>query len=143
MTPPTFRSSDTVRHNCCNACARHAKLSLSHPACSADASDDYANDEVTLHPLLMPHTSARSFIIELAKGHHVFSFVHVLHSIALYSTDCWYLLNRKILIMNLLMFVAVLIFEFLISSGVGKNTYIDDFLDWANGSLNPNLRRLR
>ena len=37
----------------------------------------------------------------------------------------------------------ILLFEFLISNGVGKNSYIDDFLYWANASINPNLRRLR
>ena len=35
------------------------------------------------------------------------------------------------------------LFEFLISNGVGKNTYIDDFLDWANVFVNPNKRQLR
>ena len=37
----------------------------------------------------------------------------------------------------------VQLFDFLISNGVGKNFYIDDFLHWANVSINPNKRRLR
>ena len=37
----------------------------------------------------------------------------------------------------------VQLFDFLISNGVGKNFYIDDFLQWANVSINPNIRRLR
>ena len=35
------------------------------------------------------------------------------------------------------------LFEFLICNGVGKNTYIDDFLDWACVSVNPKRRQLR
>ena len=37
----------------------------------------------------------------------------------------------------------VQLFDFLISNGVGKNSYIDDFLHWATVSVNPNKRRLR
>ena len=35
------------------------------------------------------------------------------------------------------------LFEFLISNGVGTNTYVDEFLDWAAANINPNVRQLR
>ena len=35
------------------------------------------------------------------------------------------------------------LFDFLISNGVGKNSYLDGFLDWANASVNPKKRQLR
>ncbi len=57
----------------------------------------------------------RSLIVEIAKGQIMFAFLHVIHSITLYSTDCWYIINRKTLILNLLMFVSILIYEFLMS----------------------------
>ena len=38
---------------------------------------------------------------------------------------------------------VIQLFDFLISNGVGKNSYIDDFLHWATVSINPNKRRLR
>ena len=37
----------------------------------------------------------RSFIIEFLKGQLVYSFVVVYHSIVLYSSDMWYICNRK------------------------------------------------
>ena len=37
----------------------------------------------------------------------------------------------------------VQLFDFLVSNGVGCNSYIDDFLHWATANVNPNLRRLR
>ena len=37
----------------------------------------------------------------------------------------------------------VQLFDFLVSNGVGKNFYIDEFLEWATASINPNKRRLR
>ena len=35
------------------------------------------------------------------------------------------------------------LFTFLISNGVGMNTYIDDFLEWAQAAVNPKKRQLR
>ena len=35
------------------------------------------------------------------------------------------------------------LFEFMISNGVGKNTYVEEFLDWAGASINPNKRQVR
>ena len=37
----------------------------------------------------------------------------------------------------------VQLFDFLVSNGVGKNFYIDEFLEWATASINPHKRRLR
>jgi hypothetical protein len=57
----------------------------------------------------------RSFIIEILKGQIVFSFIHIFHSILIYSSDTWYLCNQKALIVNILMFVLSVVYEFLIS----------------------------
>ena len=35
------------------------------------------------------------------------------------------------------------IFDFLISNGVGKNSYVDDFMDWTDVFVNGKLRQLR
>ena len=43
----------------------------------------------------------RSFIIEILKGQILYSFVHVFHSIVIYSTDMLYICNRKYLIVNI------------------------------------------
>ncbi len=64
----------------------------------------------------------RSFIIELLKGQIVYSFVHVFHSVLIYSTDMWYLSNRKTLIFNLLLLLSIITYEFFISiSPFGPN----------------------
>jgi hypothetical protein len=57
----------------------------------------------------------RSFIIELLKGQILYSFVHVFHSVVIFSTDTWYLCNQKTLILNILLFVLILVYEFFIS----------------------------
>ena len=57
----------------------------------------------------------RSFILEIFKGQLVYCFVHVFHSIVIYSTDAWYICNRRHLIMNLFLFVCIVINEFFIS----------------------------
>ena len=50
----------------------------------------------------------RSFIIEILKGQILYSFVHVFHSIVIYSTDMLYICNRKYLIVNILLFVCII-----------------------------------
>ncbi len=57
----------------------------------------------------------RSFIIEIVKGQIIYSFVHVFHSVLIYSTDMWYLCNQKTLIINLLLFLSIITYEFFIS----------------------------
>ncbi len=57
----------------------------------------------------------RSFIIEFLKGQLVYSFVVVYHSIVLYSSDMWYICNRKYLILNFILFLSIMIYEFFIS----------------------------
>ena len=58
---------------------------------------------------------ARSFVIEFLKGQILYSFVHVFHSVVIYSSDMWYICNRKYLIGNILLFLFVLIYEFFVS----------------------------
>lgn len=57
----------------------------------------------------------RSFIIEIVKGQIIYSFVHVFHSVLIYSTDMWYLCNQKTLIINLLLLLSIITYEFFIS----------------------------
>ena len=57
----------------------------------------------------------RSFIIEILKGQIIYSFVHVFHTVLIYSTDTWYLCNQNTLIINLLLLLSILTFEFFIS----------------------------
>ena len=57
----------------------------------------------------------RSFIIEFLKGQLVYSFVVVYHSIVLYSSDMWYICNRKYLILNFILFLSIMIYEFFIT----------------------------
>jgi hypothetical protein len=57
----------------------------------------------------------RSFIIEILKGQYIYSFIHVFHSIAIYSTDIWYMCNQKTLILNMLMFLTIITYELFIS----------------------------
>ena len=57
----------------------------------------------------------RSFIIENLKGQTIYSFVHVFHSVLIYSTDIWYLCNQKTLIISLSLFLSIVTYEFFIS----------------------------
>ena len=57
----------------------------------------------------------RSFIMEICKGQIMYSFIHVFHSILIYSTDTWYVCNQKILAVNICLFLLILIYEFSIS----------------------------
>ena len=43
---------------------------------------------------------------EILKGQILYSFVHVFHSIVIYSTDMLYICNRKYLIVNILLFFS-------------------------------------
>ena len=57
----------------------------------------------------------RSFIVEILKGQVLYSFVAGFHSIAIYASDTWYLCNRRVLICNLLIYLVMLVYEFLVS----------------------------
>ena len=57
----------------------------------------------------------RSFIMEICKGQIMYSFIHVFHSLLIFSTDTWYVCNQKILAVNIFLFLFILIYEFSIS----------------------------
>jgi len=57
----------------------------------------------------------RSFTMELLKNQVIFSFVHLFHSLLIYSTDTWYLCNQTTLGINIFLFVSVIAYEFLVS----------------------------
>jgi hypothetical protein len=57
----------------------------------------------------------RSFIIELCKGQIIYSFVHVFHSVVIYSSDMWYICSAKTLTVSFCLFLSIIIYEFFIS----------------------------
>ena len=57
----------------------------------------------------------RSLVLEICKGQVLFAFLHVFHSILVYSTDVWYQCDKKLLIFNIALLLAVFMYEFLIS----------------------------
>ena len=59
--------------------------------------------------------ATRSFIIELCKGQIIYSFVHVFHSVVIYSSDMWYICESKTLIVSFCLFLSILIYELFIS----------------------------
>ena len=56
----------------------------------------------------------RSLILEILQRAVLFAFLRV-HSILVYSTDAWYQCDKKLLIFNIALLLAVFMYEFLIS----------------------------
>ena len=57
----------------------------------------------------------RAVVVEILKGQILYSFVHFFHACLIYSTDAWYICNRKVLILNMLLFLSVVVYEFFVS----------------------------
>ena len=57
----------------------------------------------------------RSLVVEILKGQVLFGFVHMFHSILIYSTDAWYTCSQSVLITNLSIFLCVLMFQFFVT----------------------------
>ena len=57
----------------------------------------------------------RAVVVEILKGQIMYSFVHFFHGVLIYSTDTWYICNRKVLILNMLLFLSMVSYEFLVS----------------------------
>ena len=57
----------------------------------------------------------RCFIIEILKGQVIYSFLIVFHSIMIYGSDTWYICNRKVLLLNMFMYLSMICYEFFVS----------------------------
>ena len=57
----------------------------------------------------------RAVVVEILKGQILYSFVQFFHACLIYSTDAWYICNRKVLILNMLLFLSVVVYEFFVS----------------------------
>ena len=64
----------------------------------------------------------RSFVIEILKGQVIYSFVVSFHSILIFATDTWYMCDRKVLLLSMVLYLVLLVYEFLVSiSPVGPS----------------------
>ena len=57
----------------------------------------------------------RCFVIEILKGQVIYSFVVSFHSIMIFSTDTWYMCDRKTLIVSMVLYILMLVYEFFVS----------------------------
>ena len=57
----------------------------------------------------------RCFVIEILKGQVIYSFVMSFHSIMIFSTDTWYMCDRKTLIASMVLYILMLVYEFFVS----------------------------
>ena len=57
----------------------------------------------------------RCFVIEILKGQVIYSFVVSFHSIMIFSTDTWYMCDRKTLIASMVLYILMLVYEFFVS----------------------------
>ena len=57
----------------------------------------------------------RCFIIEILKGEVIYSFLIVFHSIMIYGSDTWYICNRKVLLLNIFLYLSMICYEFFVS----------------------------
>ena len=57
----------------------------------------------------------RSFVIEILKGQIIYSFVLSFHSIVIFATDTWYMCDRKVLLFSMVLYLVLIVYEFLVS----------------------------
>ena len=57
----------------------------------------------------------RSFVVEILKSQVLFAFLHIFHTIVLFSSDSWHICNRGILIVNFTLFLSIMVYEFLVT----------------------------
>ena len=64
----------------------------------------------------------RSFVIEILKGQIIYSFVVSFHSILIFATDTWYMCDRIVLLLSMVLYLVLLVYEFFVSiSPVGPS----------------------
>ena len=57
----------------------------------------------------------RCFIIEILKGEVIYSFLIVFHAILIYGSDTWYICNRKVLLLNIVLYLSIICYSFFVS----------------------------
>ena len=57
----------------------------------------------------------RSFVIEILKGQVIYSFVVSFHSILIFAMDTWYMCDRKVLLLSMVLYLVLLVYELLVS----------------------------
>ena len=57
----------------------------------------------------------RCFVIEILKGQVIYSFLISFHSILLFATDTWYMCNRKVLMVSMVLYLLMIIYEFFVT----------------------------
>ncbi len=72
----------------------------------------------------------RSFIVEILKGQVVYSFANVLHAFILYSSDSWYVCDRKSFLVSIILLLLVLLYEF----GISISNYAPHEPAWMFGN---------
>ena len=88
----------------------------------------------------------RCFVLEILKGQVIYSFLLSLHSIVIYATDTWYLCNRKVLVLSIVLYLSMIVYEFLVTiSPVGPTKPSWTFMNietTANGLSRSNYFNL-
>ena len=76
----------------------------------------------------------RAVVVEILKGQILYSFVQFFHACLIYSTDAWYICNRKVLILNML-FLSMVTYEFFVSiSPLGTKQAVVDVCERKGNS---------
>ena len=57
----------------------------------------------------------RCLITEILKGQVIYSFAVSFHGIMIFGTDTWYICDRKILFVSIIMYLSMVVYEFLVS----------------------------
>ena len=72
-------------------------------------------DKTSIRTYIFLFWMLRCFVIEILKGQIIYSFVTSFHSIMIFSTDTWYMCDRKTLIASMVLYILMLVYEFFVS----------------------------
>ena len=79
------------------------------------AATKFMFDKTSIRTYIFLFWMLRCFVIEILKGQIIYSFVTSFHSIMIFSTDTWYICDRKILIASMVLYILMLVYEFFVS----------------------------
>ena len=72
-------------------------------------------DKTSIRTYIFLFWMLRCFVIEILKKQIIYSFVTSFHSIMVFSTDTWYMCDRKTLIASMVLYILMLVYEFFVS----------------------------
>lgn len=72
-------------------------------------------DKTSVRTYIFAFWLIRSFVIEILKGQVIYSFVLSFHSILIFATDTWYMCDRKVLLFSMVLYLVLVVYEFLVS----------------------------